>query len=172
MVLWPLFLEILTIPPRVSGVASGETPGPPQISDSPNPLFWPAEVKKRWGEVFDARLASKWLKTRVFRFFLVDFVKFDEKSGLWSKNCLFLPFLQKSRKSSRKWPSEMGWKTTKHRKKGNKRKLMISWLKKWKMAAVPGHKKVDLAIALRSERPTRNKYICITEHPLTPTLHS
>ena len=113
MVLWPLFLEILTIPPRVSGVASGETPETPQISDSPNPLFWPAEVKKRWGEVFDARLASKWLKNGFFPFFSVDFVKFDEKIGLWSKNCLFLPFFPKSRKSSRKWPSEKGWKNYK-----------------------------------------------------------
>ena len=41
-----------------------------------------------------------------------------------------------------------------------------------KMAAVPGHKKVDLAIALRSEPDNKSTYICITEHPLTPTLHS
>ena len=41
-----------------------------------------------------------------------------------------------------------------------------------KMAAVPGHEKVDLAIALRSDATHHTTYICITEHPLTPTLHS
>ena len=49
---------------------------------------------------------------------------------------------------------------------------MIFLAKNVKMGAVPGHKKVILAIALRSATTKLKTYICITEHPLTPTLHS
>ena len=107
----------------------GRPPRPPKFLTAQTHFFDPQRSKN--DEV--RSLTPAWLqngeKTVNMPFFLVDFVKFDEKNGLWSKNCLFLPFFPKSRKSSRKWPSEEAGKTTKRSRKRLREILMVFFVK-------------------------------------------